>query len=1040
MRSIVKFRWLMLALWIVIAVVLAWKAPNMENLVREKGQITVPDGYSSTLASKIKQRHSNEKEGSQSFIVVFHNNHRLDSVQIDNIEKTVHHIIDHEKKLSVNGVTTHFNQKELENQLVSKDGKTILVILDVDLKNKEIRTIREKLEKAIKTPHVDTMMTGNGLINEDVVISSQKGLKKTEFITVAFILIVLILVFRSVVAPIIPLFTVGLTYLVSQSVVAFLVDKLNFPLSNFTQIFLVAVLFGIGTDYCILLLSRFKEELSKGNEVIPSIITTYKTAGKTVLFSGIAVMIGFASIGFASFKLYQSASAVAVGVVFLLLALLTIVPFFMASLKKVIFWPQKGNISHSESKLWGWAGNLAITRPFIALGIVAIFIVPLLISYNGKLSFNSLDELGNNYESVKAFNIVSNSFGSGEIMPVTVVLENDESMKSKDYLGLIENISHDLSKVDHVEKIRSATRPVGDVMKELYVKNQAGTISKGIGQGNKGIGDIKNGLDNAAKSLSKNAPKLKTATAGIDDLESGTKSLQAGIIDLQSALEQIEGGIRSGSKGADDLKRGIVAARKQAIALKDGVNELLINYRKMQNGLGKINGNYGNIANGLLELQTNLNNLNNHFAKLEANYKGINEDTDYLVIKQTVQGAAQNLGASSGAMSKLNENLSIINDGFGKANIVLGNIYSGLTQFSNGFDPIIDGLDQLELGMSKAADGQSQIIEKLPDVSNGLGKIADGQMQLKRGFGSLDGQLSQLTDGLNQSTEGLGKIQVGLNQTSDFLNKMSNDVNLQKSGVYIPDELIDSPDYQKALDTYISKDGKMTTIDLILNQNPYSNNAMTTIDHIKQALTASLKGTKLENAHIGISGATSMNHDLNKMSDADYSRTVLYMLVGIGIILIILLRSLIMPVYLIISLLLTYYSSIAMTELVFVHILGYSGISWAVPFFGFVILMALGIDYSIFLMDRFIEYRHLQIKEGILLAMKNMGTVIISAAIILAGTFAAMLPSGVMSLLQIATLVLSGLLFYAFIVLPLFVPVLVKTLGKTNWWPFMSNK
>ncbi len=86
--------------------------------------------------------------------------------------------------------------------------------------------------------------------------------------------------FRSLVAPFVPLLTVGLTYVVSQSIVAFLVDRVDFPLSTFTQTFLVAVLFGIGTDYCILLLSRFKEELAKREDRIEAIIATYKTAGK----------------------------------------------------------------------------------------------------------------------------------------------------------------------------------------------------------------------------------------------------------------------------------------------------------------------------------------------------------------------------------------------------------------------------------------------------------------------------------------------------------------------------------------------------------------------------------------------------------------------------------------------------------------------------------------------------------------------------------------------------------------------------------------
>ncbi|MFL9603655.1 hypothetical protein ACKC5Q_23600, partial [Aeromonas dhakensis] len=69
-----------------------------------------------------------------------------------------------------------------------------------------------------------------------------------------------------------------------------------------------------------------------------------------------AVLVGFASIGLATFKLYQSASAVAIGVAVLLLALWTVVPFFMVVLGKKLFWPMKGAIGHSQSRLWGWAG------------------------------------------------------------------------------------------------------------------------------------------------------------------------------------------------------------------------------------------------------------------------------------------------------------------------------------------------------------------------------------------------------------------------------------------------------------------------------------------------------------------------------------------------------------------------------------------------------------------------------------------------------------------------------------------------------------
>jgi len=91
-------------------------------------------------------------------------------------------------------------------------------------------------------------------------------------------------------------------------------------------------------------------------------------------------------------------------------------------------------------------------------------------------------------------------------------------------------------------------------------------------------------------------------------------------------------------------------------------------------------------------------------------------------------------------------------------------------------------------------------------------------------------------------------------------------------------------------------------------------------------------------------------------------------------------------------------------------------------------------------MERFNEYKTKDIQFAMTESMKNMGSVIMSAAVILAGTFAAMLPSGVLSLLQIATLVLTGLLLYALVVLPLFVPVMVKLFGSANWFPFKRKE
>lgn len=1032
MYSIIKRKWLVIVVWIAVVSGLFMAAPNMAELVRDKGQITVPEEYSSTLAGDIMQEVQKQEGGGDETQValVFHNDKKLTVEEIKEAEKAIRTLEDKSEEMGITEILTHFNEESLKEQLVSEDGKSILASVNVSWNDREPAELSEELYSAIDDAKVDHYYTSEWLINEDLMNSSQEGLKKTEGITVVFILVVLLLVFRSVVAPIIPLLTVGFTYLASQSIVAFLVDRLDFPISNYTQIFLVAILFGIGTDYCILLLSRFKEELSYNESTSDAIVATYRNAGRTVFFSGLAVMIGFAAIGFSQFILYQSAAAVAIGVAILLIALFTIVPFFMAVLGQKIFWPSKKSAEHGESKLWGTVGRFSLARPFLALLIVAAVCVPFLVTYDGELSYNSLEEIGGDVNSIKAFNAIADSFGPGESMPTQIVLKNDEEMDSAEYVGLAEKISREVEKVDLVDTVRSVTRPTGEPIEDFFVAKQAETLEEGLGEGKDGLNKISDGLNEASSELSKSEPELQNATKGISDLISGTNEIKSGLGEIQTNLAKIEDGIRQGSVGSDQIKDGLEKSKAGVEKLTANYQKLLNGYQVTQEGLTQLQAGYAKVGSGLGEISAANDNLYKH---LEANYD-LETDRTYQTYKQAIQ---TNLGELTGALTELNSGLTQLNSGMAEANNVFGVILNEQSNLSAGLQQLIDGIEAQQAGLNQLADGQGQIVDNFPKLTNGLTGISGGQEQLLAGFGDLGGQISQLTDGLGQSADGLEQVSEGLGSAQDYLAGLSNSENMD--GFYLPPEVLEDEEFAQVFDVYLSEDRKVMTMDVVLEANPYSNKAINQVDEIKAAVERATKGTKLENAVVAVGGITSTNADLSTMSDQDYSRTVVLMLLGISIILVFLFRSIIMPIYLIGSLILTYYTSMAMNEAIFVNLLGYSGISWAVPFFAFVILVALGVDYSIFLMDRFNEYRDLSIADAMLLSMKKMGTVIISAAVILGGTFAAMMPSGMLSLLQIASIVLVGLMLYALVVLPLFIPVMVKNFGQANWWPFKRS-
>src|SRR5699024_7045654 len=195
-------------------------------------------------------------------------------------------------------------------------------------------------------------LTGTNNIQDQINTSINEGLKTTEVITVILILGILFLVFRSVVTPFVPLLLVGLSYIFSQGIIALLVKYADFPVSIYIQPFLVALLFGIGTDYCILLLNRYKEELGKDQSNFDAVLNTFKNGGRTILICAITVLVGFAALFFVEFSLFKSAVGIAVGVLCLMIVLFTLLPTLLLVIGGKVFWPSKNTAGHKDSALW----------------------------------------------------------------------------------------------------------------------------------------------------------------------------------------------------------------------------------------------------------------------------------------------------------------------------------------------------------------------------------------------------------------------------------------------------------------------------------------------------------------------------------------------------------------------------------------------------------------------------------------------------------------------------------------------------------------
>ncbi|WP_137228346.1 MMPL family transporter [Streptomyces sp. BPSDS2] len=185
-----------------------------------------------------------------------------------------------------------------------------------------------------------------------------------------------------------------------------------------------------------------------------------------------------------------------------------------------------------------------------------------------------------------------------------------------------------------------------------------------------------------------------------------------------------------------------------------------------------------------------------------------------------------------------------------------------------------------------------------------------------------------------------------------------------------------------------------------------------------------------------VGGYTAQQYDTQRTAENDRTLIVPVVLAIILVILVFLLRSLLMPVLLVATVALNFLATLGISSLVFTHVFGFSGTDSSVPLYGFVFLVALGVDYNIFLMSRVREesLRH-GTREGILRGLTTTGGVITSAGVVLAATFAALGVIPLAFLLQIAFIVAFGVLLDTLVVRSLLVPALVRDIGPKAWWP-----
>ena len=1177
MQKFLKNHDFSLIAWVLILIISVVALPNITELTNAHSDITLPSNVESNVAQSIENNWGAKKKNTYAIALVFNKEHgKLTDADKQAINNTLDKFTNDKSKYGIKDTLLPDSNIATRKKLQSKDGTTWVAQFNVSKKGRTVEQVYNQMNRDVKTQGLRTYVTGADVLQHDFSASIQEGIKKTEAITVVFIFIVLIIVFKSPIVPLISLLTVGVSFLTSFSIVTNLVEHANFPFSNFTQVFMVIVLFGIGTDYNILLYDKFKEDLGKGMDKYKAMHDALRNAGKTILYSGSSILIGFTALSLAKFSIYRSAVGVAVGVAVLLVVLLTLNPFFMAVLGKKMFWPVKKFTGESDDKLWHGISASTLKHPIIYLAVLAVVTVPFMLMYSGHLNYDDTDEIADSVPSKQGLLVVQKHFSKGMAEPSYLYIQSKHRLDNEENLKLIDQLTRQLQQSKDVSFATSVTQPYGEPIDMLYVNNQLNTVNDGVDQARSGLGKLSKGankvanganrlrdgadqlqdgtgrlqsgaqqlvggtsrLQNGAQQLQSGAVRLQNGSSqlvsGADRLQSGSSQLQSGAVRLQTGAGRLASGTHALVTGASSLQSGANRLQSGANSLRSGTQSLQNGTQQMVNQLQQLSSQLSTQLSGsnrqqLAALQTALPQINSGIQQLNQQVSGLDTSqvaqlsiqlerlreqvsqmtnggsntassaqsaalaraqssldssnltpTERAAANRAVEAAlnaaklssnsqnSNNASAVSSELAGLNSQLSSLTGSLRQlatlqssvrqlaqaSNRVLPGAATALNQLSSGLSQVqsaasqgVAGAQRLNSGAAALNSGAGRLNSGLGTLSAGVGRLSAGAGQLNNGVGQLASQAPQLISGIGQLNSGAGQLSMGAGKLAAKAPELTTGIDTVNSGLgqgeaylrglgssaaadtfYIPKEFLKNEMFKKSMDVYLSPDKKSAQIIVVFNSNPSATEATDESQELSAMAKKTFQGTPLKNAKVAMGGQSSKIKDTKSVASGDFIRTAAIMLIGIGIALMFVTRSLLQPVYILGTLLIAYLCSLSINQWIVKAVLGRSMLTWNTPFFSFIMLIALGVDYSIFLMTRYNELK----EEGfttpssrILKACAIIGTVVISAAIILGGTFAALIPSGIPTLIEVALTVDVGLLILVFI-LPITLSAAVK--------------
>ncbi len=448
-----RWWWAVILGWIAVAVALRMVAPRWDAIAHDGNLAYLPAEMTSAQGERLLREafpHSAAK--SQVVVVVARDDRPLEAEDLAVADRLAAEFEPVAEELGIREVWTH-DLRVIGEKLRSADGRAVLIVLqmsgefmaveNIRVLNRVVEIVNAERAKADHPEGLQLGVTGSAAVGGDMLASAAESIRNTEWTTIAMVVVFLLFVYRAPMLVVVPVLTIAVSVSVGSSLVALMTQAhtlpgfewWNFKVFTTTRIFIVVILFGSGTDFCLFLIARYKEELERGLAQREALAAALGGVGHALVGSALTTILGLSMMFFADFgKFRDSGPAIAVCLSITLLASVTLAPALLQATRRWVFWPSKlrlaavepdrsiGHETHEHSfappistslsmRFWETVSRFVIRHPAAVLATSLVLMAPLAVAgWQVPITYDLLNELDQDRPSVVGEPPVAASF------------------------------------------------------------------------------------------------------------------------------------------------------------------------------------------------------------------------------------------------------------------------------------------------------------------------------------------------------------------------------------------------------------------------------------------------------------------------------------------------------------------------------------------------------------------------------------------------------------------------------------------------------